>query len=173
MGKTVISIILEACEMQTMASSAFESGVLNLCRHLEILVPGCRTGLCMASPDGTKLQQAFFPTLPASFQDAIRDITMYPPYFGSCTAAMHGNEIITTPDMKEEKRFDERFIAHCLSHSIMALQSRPVLYSDGRALGTFVMGFSEPRSVTDFNIALIDFAADAAREMFKRERGLV
>lgn len=137
---------------------------------MEALVPGCRTGMCMANADGTKLQQAYFPTLPRSFQDAIRDISMYPPYFGNCTAAMHGNEIITTPDMNEEKRFDERFIGHCLSHSIVALQSRPVLDSDGRPLGTFVMGFFEPRSTNDFDIALMDFAADAARDLFKRER---
>jgi hypothetical protein len=153
-----------------MASTPFEIGVLNLCRHMEGLVPGSRTGMCMASVDGTKLERAFFPTLPTSFQEGIRDITMYPPYFGSCTAAMHGNQIITTPDMNVEKRFDERFIAHCLSHSIVSLQSRPVFDDGGQPLGTFVMGYSEPRAASDFDIALMDFAADAARELYKQKR---
>lgn len=153
-----------------MASSAFEDGVLNLCRHIEALAPGCRTGMCMASKDATKLERAFFPTLPPSFESGIRDITMYPPYFGSCTAAMDGHQIVTTQDMKEERRFDERFIAHCLDHSIVALQSRPVYDEEGRPFGTFVMGFSEARSANDFDNTLMEFAADAAKELFKKER---
>jgi hypothetical protein len=154
-----------------MASGAFEDGVLNLCRHIEALAPGCRTGMCMARKDGTKLERAFFPTLPASFQTGIRDITMYPPYFGSCTAAMDGHQVITTTNMKEEERFDERFIEHCLNHSIVALQSRPVVDEEGHPFGTFVMGFSEPRKASDFDNTLMEFAADAAKELFKQERG--
>lgn len=150
-----------------MTAHTFEEGVLNLCRHVENLAKGCRTGLCIASEDGTKLERAYFPNLPPTFQDAIRDITMYPPYFGTCTAAMHGNEVVTSPDLNNEKRWDDRFVAHCLRHSIIALQSRPVFDESGKPFGTFVMGFSEPREVNEFDRALMDFAADAATELFR------
>ena len=153
-----------------MVDQSFEDGVLKLCRHVEALAPGSRTGLCMASEDGLKLKQAFFPTLPPSFQQAIRDITMFPPYFGSCTAAIDGRQVVTTRDMHQEVRFDERFVTHCLEHSIVALQSRPVYDGDGKPLGTFVMGFSTPRAASDFDIALMDFAADAATELFRQAR---
>ena len=154
-----------------MALPQFEQGLLNLCKHVEALAKGCRTGVCVASDDGTKLELAYFPNLPRTFQEGIRDVPMYPSNFGSCTAAMHGNEIITTPDMNEETRWDERFVAHCLKHSIIALQSRPVFDDKGQPLGTFVMGFSEPRTVNDFDRSLMDFAADAATELFKVRRG--
>jgi len=85
----------------------------------------------MANEDGSRLKRAFFPNLPLTFEQAIRDISQLPPYFGSCNAAMHGREVITTDDMNQETRFDDRFVAHCLAHSIVALQSRPIY--DGEA----------------------------------------
>jgi hypothetical protein len=153
-----------------MTDQTFLDGVLKLCQHVEALAPGSRTGICMANEDGSRLKQAFFPNLPQTFQQAIRDISQLPPYFGSCNAAMHDREVITTHDMKHETRFDERFVAHCLAHSIVALQSRPVYGAEGKPLGTFVMGFSEPRAVTDFDITLMDFAADAASELLREAR---
>ena len=138
-----------------------EETIAILCKRVEALAPGSRTGVCIASSDGAMLQKAVFPNFPSSFQSAIREIPMGPPYFGSCTAAMDGHRIITTEDFETESRFDSRFIAHCLGHSIRSLQSRPVYGEDGRPLGTFVMGFSEPRTARDFDEALMLFAADA------------
>lgn len=155
-----------------MVDPSFHDDVLSLCSHVEALAPGARTGICMANEDGSRLLQAFFPNLPPTFQEAIRDIPQLPPYFGSCNAAMHGREVITTQDMNQESRFDERFVAHCLQHSIVALQSRPVFNNDGKPLGTFVMGFSTPRAVTDFDVALMEFAADAASELLRRNRSV-
>lgn len=153
-----------------MTDQRFLDGVLKLCQHVEALAPGSRTGICMANEDGSRLKQAFFPTLPETFQQAIRDISQLPPYFGSCNAAMHGREVITTHDMNYEMRFDDRFVAHCLAHSIVALQSRPVYDAEGKPLGIFVMGFPEPRAATDFDITLMDFAADAASELLREAR---
>jgi len=153
-----------------MTDQIFLDGVLKLCQHVEALVPGSRTGICMANEDGSRLKRAFFPNLPLTFEQAIRDISQLPPYFGSCNAAMHGREVITTHDMNQETRFDDRFVAHCLAHSIVALQSRPIYDGEGKPLGTFVMGFSEPRAATDFDITLMEFAADAASELLREAR---
>lgn len=131
-----------------------EEAIAILCKRVEALAPGSRTGVCIASSDGAMLQKAVFPNFPSSFQSAIREIPMGPPYFGKCTAAMDGHRIITTEDFETESRFDSRFIAHCLGH-------RPVYGEDRRPLGTFVMGFSEPRAARDFDEALVLFAADA------------
>ena len=154
-----------------MTDKTFSDGVLKLCRHVGALALGSHTGICMANEDGSRLKQAFFPNLPPTFQQAIRDISQLPPYFGSCNAALHGREIVTTHNMNHETRFDARFVAPCLAHSIVALQSRPVYDSEGKPLGTFVMGFSSPRAATDFDIALMDFAADAASELLRQARG--
>jgi GAF domain-containing protein len=145
-----------------------DEAVATLCNRVESLALGSRTGVCMASPDRTVLSRAVFPNLPATFQACIKNIPMAPPYFGSCTAAMDGGEIITIHDMTKESRFDERFVAVCLQHGIQSLQSRPVYGPDGCAIGTFVMGFSSARSVTDYDEALMQFAADAVGTLFQR-----
>ncbi|HET7888400.1 MAG TPA: GAF domain-containing protein [Bradyrhizobium sp.] len=105
--------------------------------------------------------RAVFPNLPPTFQSAIKGLPMRPPYFGACTAAMDGNEVITSHDLTTETRFDERFVQLCIGHGIRALQSRPVLGRDRFPIGTFVMGYSKPADVRDFDIALMEFAADA------------
>lgn len=107
------------------------------------------------------LERAVFPSLPPSFQTAIRDIPIDSPYFGNCTAAMDGRAIITTEDFATEERFDPRFVAHCLQHAIRSLQSRPIFADNGRPLGTFVLGYREPRAASGFDEALMRFAADA------------
>ncbi len=146
-----------------------EEAVAILCKRVEALTPGSRTGVCIVSADGGMLERAVFPSLPDSFQSAIRNIPMGAPYFGNCTAAMNGREIITTEDFATEARFDERFVEHCMQHSIRSLQSRPVFDSDGKPLGTFVMGFGVPRTATDWNEALMAFAADAVTALLKHD----
>jgi hypothetical protein len=94
---------------------------------------------------------------------------MGPPYFGSCTAAIDGDVIITCHDMASEARFDERFVAACVQHGILSLQSRPVHGRDGKPIGTFVLTFPEPRVANDFNVAVMDFAAEAASALLQRE----
>ena len=43
-----------------------------------------------------------------------------------------------------------------------ALQSRPVYLRDRKPYGTFVLAYREPRNETDWDAALMTFAADAA-----------
>jgi hypothetical protein len=148
---------------------ALEVSIASLCDRVERLAPGCRTGVCIANPERTALERAFFPNLPPSFQSRIKDIPMAPPYFGSCTAAMDGDVIITCHDMASEARFDERFVATCVQHGVLSLQSRPVYGRDGKPIGTFVMTFTEPRVATDFNVAVMDFAAEAVSALLQRD----
>jgi hypothetical protein len=140
---------------------SLESSIASLCNRVEAIAPHCRTGVSIASIDGTQLARAIFPNLPKTFQSSIKDLPMGAPYFGACTAAMDGNAVITSHDLATESRFDARFIQLCLAHGIRSLQSRPVCGRDGRPVGTFVMGYAEPRDARDFDAALMAFAADA------------
>jgi GAF domain len=152
------------------APCSLEKAIETLCKRVEALAPGARTGVCIASADGARLERSHFPSLPGSFQAAVRNIPMGAPYFGNCTAAMDGREIITTEDLATETRFDKRFVEHCMGHCIRSLQSRPVFNIDGKPLGTFVMGFAEPRAATAWDEALMVFAADAVTALLKRQR---
>ena len=163
-----LSVEFQALATAYMRLAAFEDAIADLCKKVEALAPGARTGVCIASVDASTLERAVFPTRPSSFQSAIQNLPMGPPYFGNCTAAMNGREIITTEDFATETRFDEQFVKHCIRHGILSLQSRPVFDADGRPLGTFVMGFEEPRAATDWDEALMLFAADAVTRLLRR-----
>ena len=94
---------------------------------------------------------------------------MAAPYFGACTAAMDTGAIITSCDLADDSRFDEMFVRLCIDHGIRSLQSRPVYGEQRKPIGTFVMGYHEPREVRDFDVALMEFAADAVGTLLQNE----
>ena len=145
-----------------------ESSIASVCNRVEAMAPRSKTGVTIASPDRMRLARAVFPSLPATFQSSIKDVAMGAPYFGTCTAAMDGNSVITSQDLTKEKRFDERFVQVCIGHGIRSLQSRPVHGRDRVPIGTFVMGYGEPADLRDFDIALLEFAADAVGALLQK-----
>lgn len=148
---------------------SLESSIASLCNRVEAMAPHSRTGVGIASADRTRLARAIFPNLPATFQASINDLPMGVPDFGACTAAMDGNTVITSHDLTTESRFDERFIQLCIAHGIRSLQSRPVYGRDEKPIGTFVMGYAEPREARDFDAALLAFAADAVGALLQAQ----
>lgn len=152
-----------------MPSEGLDVQIAVLCSRVEALVPGCRAGVCIASADHTKLERSVFPNLPTTFQEAIKDLPMGPPYIGCCTAAMDGKDIITIHDMEKESRFSDFFIATCLSHGIKSLRSRPVFGRAAGPIGTFVMGYGEPSDDQRFDAPYLEFAADAVGAILQRE----
>jgi GAF domain-containing protein len=93
---------------------------------------------------------------------SIVEIPLSPSNFGSCVQAVTLGEVITCPDIAEEKRFEPPWQRLGLDHSIRSLQSRPFYLREGKPYGTFVLAFRQPRKETDWDVALIKFAADAA-----------
>lgn len=152
-----------------MPSERLDLQIATLCRRVEALIPGCRAGVCIASADHTKLERSVFPNLPPTFQHAIKELPMGPPYIGCCTAAMDGQEIITIHDVEKESRFSDFFIATCLSHGIRSLRSRPVYGRADEPIGTFVFGYGEPSGDQRFDAPYLDFAADAVGAILQRE----
>ena len=147
---------------------SLESSILSLCNRVEAMAPRSRAGVSIASVDRTRLARAIFPSLPTTFQSSIRDLAMGAPYFGACTAAMDGNAIITSQDLTKEDRFDERFVEVCILHGIRSLQSRPVHGRGKHPIGTFVMGYAQPADLRDFDVTLMEFAADAAGVLLQK-----
>lgn len=146
-----------------------EAAIASICNRTEVLVPGCRTGVCIASPDRSRLERSIFPNLPGTFQATIRDLPMGPPYIGCCTAAMDGDTVITVHDISLESRFSEIFIRTCIEHGIRALQSRPVYGTGQTPIGTFVVGYGDVSDDQRFDVPIMAFAADAVGALLQRE----
>jgi GAF domain-containing protein len=132
-----------------------------LCSDVERLAPGSVAGVTISNAGYTHIERALFPALPYSFSAAITHVPLQPSGFGSCVKAISTGEPITCPDIQNDNLFDPRWRQVCLDHGLRAIQSRPI-FVDSRARGTFVLAFREPKSESQWDIALMTFAADAA-----------
>jgi GAF domain-containing protein len=142
-------------------SGSPDDALISLCDHVEALASGSIAGLTICNPSRTHIERAVFPRLP-QFAAAINAIPLSPSDFGSCVQAIAHGEIITCPDIAEENRFDPRWRRLCLDHGVRSLQSRPVYLRERRPYATFVLAYRLPHEETDWDVALMTFAADAA-----------
>ena len=133
----------------------------NLCSKVEGLAPGSVAGVTISDSRYTHIERALFPTLPYSFSAAITHVPLQPSSFGSCVKAISTGQPITCPDIETDRIFDPRWRRVCLDHGLKAIQSRPVYVGD-KPRGTFVLAFREPKSESEWDVALMTFAADAA-----------
>lgn len=133
----------------------------DICSKVEALAPGSVAGLTISNPAYTHIERALFPTLPYSFASAITHVPLEPADFGSCVKAIATGRAITCPDIQNDTFFDPRWREVCLKHGLKSIQSRPV-YVDGKPRGTFVLAFREPKPESEWNVALMTFAADVA-----------
>ena len=140
---------------------SLDGALISICNRAEALAAGSIAGLTICNPSRTHIERAIFPRLP-QYAAAITAIPLSPSDFGSCVRAVACGEIITCPDIRKEQRFDPRWQRLNLEHGLQSLQSRPVYLRDVKPYGTFVLAYREPREETDWDVALMKFAADAA-----------
>jgi GAF domain-containing protein len=136
-------------------------GLSNLCTKVESLAAGSVAGVTISNSVYTHIERAYFPTLPYSFSAAITHVPLQPADFGSCVKAISTGQPIICPDIQNDRLFDPRWREVCLNHGLRAIQSRPI-FVDGKPRGTFVLAFREPKPESEWDGALMTFAADAA-----------
>lgn len=147
--------------MTELRANTLDDALISLCDRVEALATGSIAGLTICNASRTHIDRAIFPRLP-EYAAAITAIPLSPINFGSCVRAVAQGEIITCPNIAEERRFDPQWRRLSLDNGIRSLQSRPVYLRDGKPFGTFVLAYRQPRTETDWDIALMKFAADAA-----------
>jgi GAF domain-containing protein len=138
-----------------------DAALASLCHRIEALAPHAVAGMTFCSADGSVIERALFPSLPASFAGAIRDVSLAEPHFGSCVKSVATGQIVTCSDIANDPRFDPQWKQLCLDHGLRSLQSRPIVVK-GRPSGTFVLAYREQRDESEWDAALMSFAADAA-----------
>ncbi|MGN6570146.1 MAG: GAF domain-containing protein [Pseudolabrys sp.] len=132
-----------------------------LCAQVETLAPGAAAGLTIVNGARTHIERAIFPSLPDGFSTALTDVPLEPSSFGSCVKAIATGKTITCVDVEGDTVFDRQWRQVCLSYGLKAVQSRPVFIS-GEARGTFVLAYRDAKPESEWDDALMKFAADAA-----------
>src|SRR6202048_1482328 len=144
-----------ALEM-TAKGNSLESILEALCRVVEQTASGCLCSVLLFDPGGSKIQQAFAPSLPSSYNDQFPGIPV-DREGGPCTeAARHKTQVIVS-DVASDTRWDTYgWRTSALAHGLKACWSTTILASNGLVLGTFAIYWREPRSPTKHHEKIIE-----------------
>ena len=135
------------------------------CSLAEQRFPGAIAGYTLADPTGLFIRQAVFPSLPRSFQGAIKAVPLAIPYTGTCAQAICSGIAVVSDDIAMETRFDMGWRQLCLDSGIKSICSKPIGADPSE--GAFVIGFKHVTKPEDWDDALMTEFAELAAQAIK------
>jgi len=124
----------------------------------------CAVLLC--TEDSQRLRFAAAPGLSFDYRQAIESMVIGPES-GACGRAIATLERVISSDIRKDPFWGpERNLA--VSSGIYACCATPIISSQNRALGTFVVYYSEPREPLEWEMRLMDRACNLARIAIER-----
>jgi two-component sensor histidine kinase len=146
-----------------------DSTLTDLCSSVEPLIPGTIVGITVLDRAARSFEHSIFPSLPSTFSEALKGarVAERP---GSCALAVFQGSTVVSEDIATDKRFQDGWKTLSLNHGIVSIQSRPVFTQEGTALGTLVVGFATPRTLSDAEERAIDVAVRLAGTILTRRR---
>lgn len=112
-----------------------------ICRMAEELVPGSLAGVTLLDRAGMVFERCVMPSAP-TFAAGIAGVEVGPPHAGTCAAAVYGGMPVCSTDIESDDRFDPVWRRLNAAHGVRSIKSRPVRTGEGRALGSFFVGFT-------------------------------
>jgi GAF domain len=138
-----------------------EELIRTLCVLAVEIQPGAIVGGTIIDGASATFDRILFPNLPDSFVSRLGRSPITPPYVGTCAQAVCEGRRVTCPNISTETRFDAGWRRLYLDLGIQLVQSAPVFSFNGKAVGTFVVAFNEPKTSTSFDVELMAFGAYA------------
>jgi two-component sensor histidine kinase len=153
----------------TARNEPIDTVLAELCRRLEVLVPGSTAGVCILDRASRVFERSVFPSLEVTFAEGIKGarVAQRP---GSCAVAIYEGTTVTSENIEADDRFQDAWRRLNLDHGIRSIQSRPVFSASGISLGTFVLGFKERRASDAFDEDVAATGADLAGIALSRYR---
>ena len=145
-----------------------EELIRTLCVLAGEIQPGAIVGGTIIDGASATFDRAVFPGLPDSFVSRLRRSPIAPPYVGTCAKAVCERKPVTCPNISTETGFDTGWRRLLLGQGIQSVQSAPVFSFNGKALGTFVVAFNEPRAAASFDMEMMVFGVHAMRTILQK-----
>jgi hypothetical protein len=145
-----------------------EELIRTLCVLAGEIQPGAIVGGTIIDGASATFDRAVFPGLPDSFVSRLRRSPIAKPYIGTCAQAVCEQKPVTCPSISTETRFDAGWRRLLLGQGIQSVQSGPVFSFNGKALGTFVVAFNEPRTAASFDMEMMVFGVHAMRTILQK-----
>lgn len=143
-----------------------------LCRAAEAIEPAAVAAILVLDREYERFDRGIAPTLGPSYCAPLAGARVGPPHVGTCAAAVFRGEAITSTDIANDPRWSPGWRELHLAHNIRACQSTPIFATDGRALGTFVLSFTEPRDLAAWDAATIALLVQLAGLTLERMRAV-
>lgn len=154
------------------AGAPVEETLTALCHWAEALEPGAIPGILILDRDGRRFESAVAPRLGANYTATLAGLPIGPPHIGTCAAAVFNGIPVTSVDIAEDPRWDPMWRTLHLDHGVRACQSTPIIATDGSVLGSFVLGFAEPRDPDAWDAATIALSLQLAGLALERARAM-
>jgi formate hydrogenlyase transcriptional activator len=154
------------------AGSPLSEVLANIAQLIESKTDGMFCTIWLTDEDGKELHCAAAPSLPG-FSTRVGTMGVCPKG-GSCGTAVYRGESVYVKDIVTDPLWDD-YRDRVLPFGIRAVWSRPLLTSEGKALGTFSINYREPRNPDAHDLQLIESASyitGIAIERHKREEEL-
>lgn len=127
-----------------------------------------RASILLVDPEAHCLRTGAAPGLPDAYNRAVDGIGISSEV-GTCAAAAALGKVVTTPDIGADPRWNG--LAHLpLGLGLVAAWSMPIQRADGTVLGTLGTYFTERRTPSEQEVALVAFLAQTAGLAIERAR---
>jgi two-component sensor histidine kinase len=126
----------------------------SLAAGMESLLADAVVGMTVLDRASRTFEHAIFPSLGTTYESVIPGLHVADQP-GSCAAAVYHGHVVHSDDIASDARFQPAWRQLHTQHNVKAIQSHPVFTEDGTSLGTFVIGFREPRPLTPRETELI------------------
>jgi PAS domain S-box-containing protein len=143
-----------------------------LCRSAEAIEPKSVAAILVLDRENRCFDRAIAPTTGPDYCASLAGTPVGPPHMGTCCAAVFRGEPITSTDVANDPRWSPLWRELHLAHNIRACRSTPILATDGRALGTFVVSFSTPSDLGAWDSATIELLVQLAALALERMRAI-
>ena len=154
----------------TAQGNSLESILEALCQVVEENASGCLCSVILIDPNGSKIQQAFAPSLPSSYNDRFRGIPV-DREGGPCTEAARRKTQVIVSDVASDTRWETYgWRTAALAHGLRACWSTTILAPNGLVLGTFAIYWREPRTPSEYDQKIIEQITHLAAVAIERKR---
>jgi PAS domain S-box-containing protein len=164
-GETLLAGEKRLLEM--VASCHSMSEILEaICRLVESTASGCYCSVVLVDPSGTRVEHGAAPSLPTSYMSACigRPVNIDA---GPCAMAAYLNKQVIAADLTTDIRWAE-WRPMALAHGLQSCWSTPITSAAGKALGSFALYYSQPRTPTPLHQSLIEQFTHIARIAIER-----
>ena len=157
----------------TAQGNSLESILEALCQVVEENASGCLCSVILIDPNGSKIQQAFAPSLPSSYNDRFRGIPV-DREGGPCTEAARRKTQVIVSDVASDTRWETYgWRTAALAHGLRACWSTTILAPNGLVLGTFAIYWHAPRTPSEYDQKIIEQITHLAAVAIERKRNEV